>query len=57
MGVTKGQELLSPMSTQEGQILSKKPRWRMACKAIVGYGMMEGDLTLQVSPRQWDSSE
>ena len=53
VGVMKGLELLSPMTQQESQILSAKPRWRMACKAIVGYGMMEGELTLQVNPRQW----
>ena len=53
VGVTKGLELLSPMTQQESQILSAKPRWRMACKAIVGYGMMEGELTLHVNPRQW----
>jgi len=53
VGVTKGLELLGPMTQQESQILSAKPRWRMACKAIVGYGMMEGELTLQVNPRQW----
>jgi len=46
-------ELLNPMGQQESQILSQKPRWRMACKAVVGYGMAEGDMTLQVSPRQW----
>lgn len=55
VGVTKGMEMLSPMGQQEGQILKEKPRWRMACKAVVGYGMMEGDMTLQVSPRQWES--
>ena len=54
VGVTRGKELLSPMSRQEEQILSSKPRWRMACKAVVGYGMQEGDMTLQVSPRQWE---
>ena len=53
VGVSRGMELLSPMGQQEGQILSKKPRWRMACKAVVGYGMVEGDMTLQVNPRQW----
>lgn len=53
VGVTKGLELLSPMTQQESQILNAKPRWRMACKAIVGYGMIEGELTLQVNPRQW----
>lgn len=55
VGVTKGQELLNPMGKQEEQILSQKPRWRMACKAVVGYGMTEGEMTLQVSPRQWES--
>jgi ferredoxin len=54
VGVTKGMELLSPMKEQEGQILKKKPRWRMACKAVVGYGMAEGDMTIQVNPRQWE---
>ena len=54
VGVAKGMELLSPMKDQEGQILKKKPRWRMACKAVVGYGMTEGDMTIQVNPRQWD---
>eukprot|EP00584_Thalassiosira_punctigera_P023016 CAMPEP_0172553768 /NCGR_PEP_ID=MMETSP1067-20121228/51642_1 /TAXON_ID=265564 ORGANISM="Thalassiosira punctigera, Strain Tpunct2005C2" /NCGR_SAMPLE_ID=MMETSP1067 /ASSEMBLY_ACC=CAM_ASM_000444 /LENGTH=325 /DNA_ID=CAMNT_0013341999 /DNA_START=142 /DNA_END=1119 /DNA_ORIENTATION=- len=54
VGVTKGKDLLSPMGQQEEQILKKKPRWRMACKAVVGYGMTEGEMTLQVSPRQWE---
>lgn len=54
VGVAKGMELLSPMKDQESQILKKKPRWRMACKAVVGYGMTEGDMTIQVNPRQWD---
>jgi len=54
VGVTKGMELLSPMKDQEEQILKKKPRWRMACKAVVGYGMTEGDMTIQVNPRQWE---
>jgi ferredoxin len=53
VGVAKGMELLSPMGQQEEQILSKKPRWRMACKTVVGYGMVEGNMTLQVNPRQW----
>jgi len=54
VGISKGKDLLSPMGQQEGQILSKKPRWRMACKAVVGYGMAEGEMTLQVNPRQWE---
>lgn len=54
VSVSKGMDLLSPMKDQEGQILKKKPRWRMACKTVVGYGMTEGDLTIQVNPRQWE---
>ena len=53
VSVSKGMDLLSPMNQQEEQILKKKPRWRMACKAVVGHGMTEGELTIQVSPRQW----
>ena len=53
IGVTKGMELLSPIGQQESQILSKKPKWRMACKTVVGHGMSEGEMTIQVSPRQW----
>lgn len=52
--VTRGMELLSPAKQQESQILSQKPKWRLACKTVVGYGMTQGDLTIQVNPRQWE---
>ena len=45
--------LLNPQKTQEKQILAKFPTRRLACKTVVGYGMTEGDLTVQVNPRQW----
>ncbi len=45
--------LLNPQSIQEQQILSKFPTRRLACKTVVGYGMTQGDLTVQVNPRQW----
>ena len=54
VAVSSGQDLLSPAGQQEKQILAKKPRWRMACKAVVGYGIREGEMTVQVSPRQWE---
>ena len=54
IGISKGDNLISPQNTQEKQILKKNPRWRLACKATVGYGMREGDMTLQVNPRQWN---
>mmetsp|Transcript_5253 Transcript_5253/g.8843 ORF Transcript_5253/g.8843 Transcript_5253/m.8843 type:complete len:343 (-) Transcript_5253:23-1051(-) len=54
VSVGKGMDLLSPMKQQEEQILKTKPRWRMACKTVVGFGMTEGDLTIQLSPRQWE---
>jgi len=44
---------LSPAGVSESQILKKNPRWRLACKAIVGYGMKEGELKVRVNPRQW----
>lgn len=53
VSVTKGGELLSPMKIQEEQILAKKPKWRMACKVVVGYGMTEGEMTVQVNPKRW----
>lgn len=50
-----GMSLLNPPSSIESQIFSKRhPRWRMACKTIVGYGLQQGELTLRVNPRQWD---
>lgn len=53
VSVQKGMDLLSKSSIQEQQMLAKNPKWRMACKAIVGYGMKEGEMTVQVNPRQW----
>jgi ferredoxin len=53
VSITGGAELLNPAGTQEKQILVKNPRWRMACRAVVGYGMREGELTVRVNPRQW----
>ena len=54
VSIVKGAELLSPAKTQEEQIFVNKPRWRMACKAVVGYGMQEGDMTIKVNPKQWE---
>ncbi|CAJ1945107.1 unnamed protein product [Cylindrotheca closterium] len=55
VGVLQGDDLLSPKGQQEEQILKKNPRWRMACKTVVGYGQQEGDMTIRVNPRQWDN--
>ena len=54
VAVTEGQNLLSPQGQQEQQIFVKYPRWRMACKAVVGFGMKEGNVSVRVNPRQWD---
>jgi len=53
VNVIKGADLLSPLKEQEKQILANKPKWRMACRTVVGHGMKQGELTVQVSPRQW----
>jgi len=52
--VRQGDDLLSPKGQQEKQILEKNPRWRMACKTVVGFGQQEGGMTIRVNPRQWD---
>ena len=53
--VVKGLKLLNPPTTTESLIFKRKPdSWRMACRAIVGYGLQEGGMLLEVNPRQWD---
>lgn len=51
--VVRGSELLNPARIAEKTMLKDNPRWRLACKAIVGYGMKEGDMTIRVNPNQW----
>lgn len=53
VGVLRGGDLLSPQKVAERQMLEDQPRWRLACKSFVGYGMEEGSITIQVNPRQW----
>jgi ferredoxin len=53
VSVTRGMELLNPKGTTESQILAQNPRWRMACRTVVGYGMQEGEITIRVNPKQW----
>jgi ferredoxin len=53
VAIVQGDELVSPQGTQERQILKKNPRWRLACKAIIGHGFQEGEMTIRVNPRQW----
>ncbi|CAB9520920.1 Ferredoxin [Seminavis robusta] len=53
VAVQSGAELLNPQRVAEQQMLADNPRWRLACKAIVGYGMQEGEMTVRVTPRQW----
>jgi len=53
VAVQSGSDLLNPQRLAEKQMLADNPRWRLACKAIVGHGMQEGDMTIRVNPRQW----
>ena len=53
VAVQQGGDLLNPQRLAEQQMLADNPRWRLACKAIVGYGMREGELTVRVNPNQW----
>lgn len=51
--VSSGGDLLNPQRPAEKQMLADQPRWRLACKAILGYGMQAGELTIRVNPRRW----
>ena len=53
VSVTRGMNLLNPIQNPEKQILANKPRWRMACRTIVGAGMQEGEINLHINPRRW----
>jgi ferredoxin len=53
VSITNGGDLLNPQRIAEKQMLQDNPRWRLACKAIVGFGMKEGEMTVHVNPRQW----
>ena len=56
VSIMQGNDLLNPQRLAEQQMLADdNPRWRLACKAIVGFGMREGNMTVQVNPRQWIS--
>lgn len=53
VAIQNGNDLLNPQRPAEKQMLADNPRWRLACKAIVGFGMKEGDITVRINPRQW----
>ena len=46
MVMRKGRALLEPMKTQEQQMLSREPDWRLSCRAIVG--PLEKDEVMEV---------
>lgn len=54
VSIRNGEDLLNPQRLAEKQMLEDNPRWRLACKAIVGFGMKEGELTVRVNPKQWE---
>lgn len=39
VSVVRGADLLNPPGSTETQLFKSSPRWRLSCKAIVGYGM------------------
>jgi hypothetical protein len=53
VSILRGKELLNPQKVSEKQMLQDNPQWRLGCKAFVGYGMKEGDISIQVNPKQW----
>jgi len=53
VSVLRGGDLLNPQKPAEKQMLQENPRWRLGCKAFVGYGMKEGEMVIHVNPNQW----
>ena len=58
VSVLRGGEFMSPPKESEtkmmdGTMLGGSVRGRLACKSWVGYGMKEGEIVIQVNPRQW----
>jgi len=53
VSIQNGMDLLNPQRQAEKQMLADRPRWRLSCKAIVGFGMQEGEITVRVNPQQW----
>mmetsp|Transcript_35979 Transcript_35979/g.76788 ORF Transcript_35979/g.76788 Transcript_35979/m.76788 type:complete len:382 (+) Transcript_35979:213-1358(+) len=55
VSILRGGELLSRPKQNEKMMIEgdNMPRWRLACKSWVGYGMKEGEIVVQVNPRQW----
>eukprot|EP00534_Pseudo-nitzschia_fraudulenta_P007746 CAMPEP_0201144238 /NCGR_PEP_ID=MMETSP0851-20130426/6005_1 /ASSEMBLY_ACC=CAM_ASM_000631 /TAXON_ID=183588 /ORGANISM="Pseudo-nitzschia fraudulenta, Strain WWA7" /LENGTH=339 /DNA_ID=CAMNT_0047418893 /DNA_START=77 /DNA_END=1096 /DNA_ORIENTATION=- len=51
--VMDGGDVLNPQRVAEKQMMQDTPRWRLACKAVVGYGMKEGEMIVRVNPNQW----
>jgi len=51
--VMSGNDVLNPQRVAETQMMQDTPRWRLACKAVVGYGMQEGEMIVHVNPNQW----
>lgn len=51
--VMSGSDVLNPQRVAEKQMMQDNPRWRLACKAVVGYGMEEGEMIVRVNPNQW----
>lgn len=55
VSILQGGDLLNPQKPAEQQMLATTPRWRLACKSVVGFGFKEGSMTIRVSPSQWDA--
>ena len=56
VSVIRGAELLSEPKVNEKKIIQETnnvSRMRLSCKTFVGRGMKEGELVIQVNPRQW----
>lgn len=54
VSVIRGEDLLSRPKVNEKKIMEETQinRMRLSCRSFVGYGMKEGEIVIQVNPRQ-----
>jgi len=52
VAVTEGAELLNEPNDEELTLLKGNDKWRLSCRAIVGYGMKEGTMKVTINPEK-----
>lgn len=57
VSIDQGMQLLNPMSVTEEKLMARNPKCRLACKAVVGYNMQEGNIQLRINLNEWTADD